>query len=152
MSNELKLLSTKVTAGTMTRREFMSKAAALGVTAAVASTILADAAYAAGPVKGGTFRMGVSGGESTNSQDPATWASDAPLAGGFIWGEALVYPGPNGLEPKVAESWEGSNAAKTWRFKVRKGITFSDGTAVTAEDVLATMQRHSNEDSKSGPS
>ena len=150
MSNELKLLSTKVTAGTMTRREFMSKAAALGVTAAVASTILADAAYAAGPVKGGTFRMGVSGGESTNSQDPATWASDAPLAGGFIWGEALVYPGPNGLEPKVAESWEGSNAAKTWRFKVRKGITFSDGTAVTAEDVLATMQRHSNEDSKSG--
>ena len=150
MSNELKLLSTKVTAGTMTRREFMSKAAALGVTAAVASTMLADAAYAAGPVKGGTFRMGVSGGESTNSQDPATWASDAPLAGGFIWGEALVYPGPNGLEPKVAESWEGSNAAKTWRFKVRKGITFSDGTAVTAEDVLATMQRHSNEDSKSG--
>jgi hypothetical protein len=89
MSNELKLLSTKVTAGTMTRREFMSKAAALGVTAAVASTILADAAYAAGPVKGGTFRMGVSGGESTNSQDPATWASDAPLAGGFIWAKLL---------------------------------------------------------------
>ena len=54
MSNELKLLSTKVTAGTMTRREFMSTAAALGVTAAVASTMLADAAYAAGPVKGGT--------------------------------------------------------------------------------------------------
>ncbi|MDB4073294.1 ABC transporter substrate-binding protein [Ascidiaceihabitans sp.] len=150
MSNELKLLSTKVTAGTMTRREFMSKAAALGVTAAVASTMLADAAYAAGPVKGGTFRMGIQGGESTNSQDPATWSSDVPIAGGYVWGETLVYPGPNGLEPKVAESWEGSNEAKTWRFKIREGITFSNGAAVTAEDVLATMQRHSNEDSKSG--
>ena len=38
MSNELKLLSTKVNNGTMTRREFMGKAAALGVTAVVAST------------------------------------------------------------------------------------------------------------------
>ena len=150
MSNELKLLSTKVTAGTMTRREFMGKAAALGVTAAVASNMLVDAAYAAGAVKGGTFKMGVQGGESTNSQDPATWASDVPLAGGYIWGETLVYPGPAGLDAKVAESWEGSADAKTWRFKIRQGITFSNGAAVTAEDVLATMQRHSNEDSKSG--
>lgn len=150
MSKELEFLSTKVTAGLMSRREFMGKAAALGITAAVANTMLADAARAATPVKGGTFRMGVQGGESTNSQDPATWASDVPIAGGFCWGEMLVYPGPNGLEPMVAESWEGSADAKTWRFKVRQGIQFSNGQAVTAEDVLATMQRHSNEESKSG--
>ena len=150
MNNRLKLLSTKVNNGTMTRREFMGKAAALGVTAAVASTMLADAAYAAGAVKGGTFKLGVGGGESTNSQDPATWASDAPLAGGYIWGETLVYPTAAGLDAKVAESWEGSADAKTWRFKVRQGITFSNGAAVTADDVLATMKRHSNEDSKSG--
>lgn len=150
MSNELKLLSTKVTAGAMTRREFMSKAAALGVTAAVASTMLADAAYAATPVKGGTFRMGLQGGESTNSQDPATWASDVPQAGGYIWGETMVFEGPNGLLPGIAESWEGSADAKTWRFKLRQGITFSNGAAVTSEDLLKTMERHSNEDSKSG--
>ena len=102
------------------------------------------------PSKAALSVWAVQGGESTNSQDPATWASDVAYRWWFIWGETLVYPGPNGLEPKVAESWEGSNEAKTWRFKIREGITFSNGAAVTAEDVLATMQRHSNEDSKSG--
>jgi peptide/nickel transport system substrate-binding protein len=151
MSNELKLLSKEVAAGAMTRREFMGKAAALGVTAAVASTMLADAAYAAGPVAGGTFKMGVQGGESTNSQDPATWASDVPIAGGYCWGEPLANVEPDGsLAGRVAESWEGSADAKTWRFKVRQGITFSNGQAVTSNDVLRTMERHSNEDSKSG--
>ncbi|MEM6341418.1 MAG: ABC transporter substrate-binding protein [Pseudomonadota bacterium] len=151
MSNELEHLSAKVTAGTMTRREFMSRAAALGVTAAVASTMLADAAKAATPVPGGTFRMGVQGGESTNSQDPATWASDVPITIGRLWGETLVRVMPDGsLEGLVAESWEGSADASTWTFKIRENCMFSNGNAVTAEDVMKTMERHSNEESKSG--
>ena len=151
MSNELKDLSARVAAGTMTRREFMSKAAALGVSAAMATTILAGEAKAATPVAGGTFKMGVQGGESTNSQDPATWASDVPIAGGQLWGEGLVEVEADGsLTGLVAESWEGSADAKTWRFKIRQGITFSNGQAVTSEDVMQTMARHSNEESKSG--
>ena len=151
MSKELEKLSARVTAGAMTRREFMSRAAALGVSAAVASTLLADAAHAETPVAGGTFKMGVQGGESTNSQDPASWASDVPIAGGQLWGEGLVEVEADGsLTGLVAESWEGSADAKTWRFKVRQGITFSNGQAVTSEDVMQTMARHSNEDSKSG--
>jgi len=151
MTDQLDYYKTRVTAGKMTRREFMGKAAALGVSAAVAGTLFADAAHAAGPVKGGTFKMGVQGGESTNSQDPASWASDVPIAGGRQWGEPLVEVGPDGqLGGLVAESWEGSSDAKTWRFKVRNGIEFSNGKAVTAEDVMRTMERHTNEDSKSG--
>ncbi|MEM6371883.1 MAG: ABC transporter substrate-binding protein, partial [Pseudomonadota bacterium] len=150
MSKELQKLSARVTAGAMTRREFMSRAAALGVSAAVATTFLAQPAKAA-PVAGGTFKMGVQGGESTNSQDPATWASDVPIAGGQLWGEGLVEVEADGsLTGLVAESWEGTADAKTWRFKVRQGITFSNGQAVTSEDVMKTMERHSNEDSKSG--
>ncbi|MBV7409004.1 MULTISPECIES: ABC transporter substrate-binding protein [Roseobacteraceae] len=150
MSNELKHLSAKVAAGTMTRRDFMARAAALGISAAAATSMLATPAKAA-PVAGGTFKMGVQGGESTNSQDPATWASDVPIAGGQLWGEGLVEVEADGsLTGLVAESWEGSADAKTWRFKVRQGITFSNGQAVTAEDVMKTMERHSNEESKSG--
>jgi len=126
----------------------------MGVTAAVANSMLASTARAAGhatPVAGGTFRMGCSGGESTSSQDPATWSSDVPIAIGQLWGETLVEATPDGqLVGLVAESWEGSADAKTWRFKVREGITFSTGAIVTANDVLRTMERHSNEDSKSG--
>ena len=151
MSKELEGLSARVVAGTMPRRDFMGKAAALGLTAAAASTLLANAARAATPVAGGTFKMGVQGGESTNSQDPATWASDVPIAGGQLWGEGLVEVEADGsLSGLVAESWEGTSDAKTWRFKIRQGIAFSNGQAVTADDVMKTMERHSNEDSKSG--
>ncbi|MEX0280632.1 MAG: ABC transporter substrate-binding protein [Arenibacterium sp.] len=151
MKDQLDFYAGQVTAGRMTRREFMGKATALGVSAAMASTLFADAARAADPVKGGIFRMGVQGGESTNSQDPASWASDVPIAGGSCWGETLAEVGPDGsLNGLVAESWEGSADAKTWRFKVRQGIEFSNGKTVTSEDVLRTMERHSNEDSKSG--
>ncbi|WP_299150711.1 ABC transporter substrate-binding protein [uncultured Tateyamaria sp.] len=150
MLHDLKHLSARVAAGTLTRREFMTKAAALGVTAAVATSMLAQVAQAA-PVAGGTFKMGVQGGESTNTQDPAAWASDVPIAGGFLWGEALVELNADGsLKGQVAESWEGSDDATVWRFKVRQGIKFSNGADVTADDVMQTMARHSNEDSKSG--
>ncbi|WP_433989606.1 Nickel-binding protein NikA (plasmid) [Pseudoseohaeicola sp. NH-UV-7] len=151
MNDELKYLSTRTVKCLMSRREFMGKAAAMGVSAVAASTMFANAVKAAGPVKGGTFRIGVQGGESTNSQDPALWASDVPIAGGNHWGETLVEVGPDGeIENLVAESFEGSADAKTWRFKVRQGIEFSNGKSVTAEDVMRTMERHTNEDSKSG--
>jgi len=151
MNDELKYLSKRAASGKMSRREFMGKAAALGVSAVAASTMLADAAKAAGPQKGGTFRMGVQGGESTNTQDPALWASDIPIAGGNHWGEPLVEVSAKGeIEGLVAESFEGSADAKTWRFKIRQGIEFSNGKSVTAEDVMRTMERHTNEDSKSG--
>ena len=128
MSIELESLSAKVAAGKMTRRDFMGRAAALGVSAVVANSMLASAAKAATPVAGGTFKMGVQGGESTNSQAPASWASDVPLAGGNCWGETMVEVEPDGsLTGLVAESWEGSSDAKTWRFKVRQGIEFSNG-------------------------
>lgn len=152
MNHHMKDLTAKVVEGVMTRREFVSRAAALGVTAAVANSMLAGAAHAqATPVVGGTFRMGIQGGESTSTQDPALWASQVPLAIGRWWGEPMVEVTADGqLEGLVVESWEGSDDAKTWRFKVREGIKFSNGQPVTANDLMRTMERHSNEDSKSG--
>ena len=60
MKNELEHLSKRVTKGLMTRREFVGRAAALGVTAAVANSMLATAAKAEGPVKGGMLKLGMS--------------------------------------------------------------------------------------------
>jgi len=132
MTKELEFYSKRVAAGDMTRRDFMHKAAALGISAAAASTILATTAEAAAhakPVAGGSYKMGIQGGESTNSQDPASWASDVPISGGGLWGETLVQVEADGsVGGRVAESWEGSADAKTWRFKVRSGIEFSNGS------------------------
>ena len=46
MSNELEYLSRRVAAGQLNRRDFLGRAAALGVTAAFANTLLSDAARA----------------------------------------------------------------------------------------------------------
>jgi peptide/nickel transport system substrate-binding protein len=152
MNDQLKHLSAQVSKGLMTRREFVGRAAALGVTAAVANSMLASGARAQDePVRGGTIKLGCSGGESTNTQDPALAASEVPISNLYHWGEQLVNVDPDGtLNFRAAESAEASADAKTWTFKIRNGVEFHNGKTMTAEDVLKTMQRHSNEDSQSG--
>lgn len=67
MSNELKYLAMRAATGALDRRAFMGRAAALGVSTAMAGSLLSSAAYAAGPNKGGLIKAGLGGGESTNS-------------------------------------------------------------------------------------
>lgn len=45
------------------------------------------------------------------------------------------------LEAELAESWKISKDGREISFKLRSGITFSDGTPFTAEDVAYTMQQ-----------
>ncbi len=151
MKDQLNYLAGRVSAGLMSRREFMGRAAALGLTAAAANTLLSTRVMADGPKKGGTIRMGVQGGSTTDSLDPALAANQTPLLVGRMWGEPLVeLADGGGVQGKVAESFEGSADAATWRFKIRNGITFSNGQSVTAEDAAKSLLRHSNEDAKSG--
>ncbi|MEQ6247278.1 ABC transporter substrate-binding protein [Sulfitobacter sp. HNIBRBA3233] len=154
MNEQLEQMSARVATGSMTRREFVTRAAALGVTAAAANAMIAGHAQAAAheaPKRGGMLRIGSSGGESTNTQDPALTASEVPLNNLRAWGETLVEVDPEGqIEYRMAESVEASADAKQWVFKIRKGIPFSNGKDMTPDDVLKTMQRHSNEESQSG--
>lgn len=45
------------------------------------------------------------------------------------------------LTPAGAESWEVSDDNLTWTFHLRPGMTWSDGTPVTAEDYAYTVRR-----------
>ncbi len=50
--------------------------------------------------------------------------------------ESLVTIDDNGLpQPLLCESWTETGGGKTWTFKLRENITFSDGTPLTANDV-----------------
>jgi peptide/nickel transport system substrate-binding protein len=42
--------------------------------------------------------------------------------------------------PGLAESWEASEGGKTITVKLREGLKFSDGTPITADDFLFTLQ------------
>jgi len=151
MSKELEYYSKKVVRGLMDRRAFMGRAAALGVSSAFAGSLLSTAALAQGPIKGGHMKAGLQGGESTNSLDPATYASDVPVNYGNMFGETLMEVSPKGeLDFRLAESMEASPDAKTWTFKIREGIEFHNGKTMTPDDVIATLERHSDENSKSG--
>ncbi|MCR9151370.1 MAG: ABC transporter substrate-binding protein [Rhodobacteraceae bacterium] len=151
MNDELKYLLARTVQGKHSRRAFLGRAGALGVTAAMANTMLATAVRAQGPKKGGTLRMGLQGGSTTDSMDPALATNQVALMVIRLWGEPLVeLTDDGGIEGKVAESFESTPDAQVWTFKVRKGITFSNGQPVTATDVVESLDRHSGEDTKSG--
>ena len=44
------------------------------------------------------------------------------------------------LEPALALSWEATTAT-TWRFKLRPGVSFHDGTPFTADDAVYSLER-----------
>ncbi|MDF2798800.1 MAG: peptide transporter substrate-binding protein [Devosia sp.] len=52
----------------------------------------------------------------------------------------LDVRGDKGLMPRLAESWEDKGDG-TWQFKLREGVSFSDGTTFDAADVKHSFDR-----------
>ncbi|MDQ2065888.1 ABC transporter substrate-binding protein [Xinfangfangia sp. CPCC 101601] len=48
---------------------------------------------------------------------------------------------PSRIEPLLAQSWEVSEDGLTWTFKLREGVTFHDGEALTAAAVKGSIER-----------
>lgn len=107
----------------------------LGVAALAIAAALAGAAGAAEPIKGGTL-IYLEQQAHTNLYPPA---------GGFYPNggilnqvtDKLTYQNPKTLEiePWIAQSWEVNAEATEYTFKIRPGVTFSDGTPLDAAAV-----------------
>lgn len=55
--------------------------------------------------------------------------------------EGLVSVSPAGeIQPRLAEKWENKDNT-VWTFHLRPGVTWSDGTAITAQDIVWSWQR-----------
>ena len=147
---KMKLAQKAVGLGKLSRRDFMQFAIASGMTIASANLMFATAARSE-PKKGGIFKIGVGHGQTTDSLDPATWSNGFTFGfGKSIMGAPLVQvDSKNVAQPHVAESFEPADGAKKWIFKLRKGIVFHNGKALTADDVVATINYHIGADSKS---
>ena len=107
---------------------------------AAALFVCVAAFLAAASVQGSTLRRGIGG-------EPGTL--DPQLIGG-VWESIVVEDLFVGLTtndakgdaiPGVAESWTVSPDGTRYSFKIRPGITWSDGTPVTAEDAVFGLQR-----------
>lgn len=56
--------------------------------------------------------------------------------------DTLVTYAPDGsIAPRLATSWKGSPDATSWEFTIRKGVKFHNGRELTADDVVWTMNR-----------
>ena len=62
--SKLKQLERLLTQGKITRRDFLARLSALGITAALSPALLATPAKAAIPQQGGRLKLGVAGGST----------------------------------------------------------------------------------------
>ena len=135
---------------TPTRRKFLKGTTALGLAAGFGTSLLPGLGHAAEPKKGGKLRVGMAEGGTTDSLNPQTYTDTFMLSVGFATHGSLTEIAPSGeLIGDLAESWEASADAVTWTFKIRKGVDFSDGKTMDADDVIASLNYHRGEASKS---
>src|SRR5256885_431874 len=57
-----------------------------------------------------------------------------------VYGTLVMRDKQLGLAPGLAVSWTRLNDT-TWRFALRQGVKFSDGTPFTADDVVFSIER-----------
>ena len=133
----------------LTRRGFAGTAALAAGAALVPGA--GRGLLAAEPQRGGHLKLGIDGASSQDSLDPATYTATYMQTVGYTYGNCLVELDENNqLVPELAESWEPSDDARTWVFKLRRGVQFHNGKEMTAEDVVASLNYHRGENSKSG--
>jgi peptide/nickel transport system substrate-binding protein len=95
---------------------------------------------AGGGTAGGTL-VAALGGEP-DKLDPHTTSSSFAFKVLENVYDTLVQPGSDlQMEPALAESWDTSEDLLTWTFTLREGVTFHDGSELTAEDVKASYDR-----------
>ena len=116
----------------------------LGAAAFGAGASVATVPPTGDPVWGGELRFAIHAEPKT--WDPLMTADDASdavriLTNGFL---VRLNRKTQKYEPDVAESWKVSENGKKISFHLRAGVAFSDGTPLTAEDVMDTVRRAIN--------
>jgi peptide/nickel transport system substrate-binding protein len=144
--------------GNVSRRDFLRKGSTIGMSVPLLGAILAacgasspatsssasKTTSAAPATKGGTLRIA--------STTPAAAVNPLTVsdAGGLCMlnqtGEFLIFDSnlKLALEPMLALSWSPNADASVWTFKLRPGVTFSNGQAMTSADVVYTFQQLSD--------
>jgi peptide/nickel transport system substrate-binding protein len=149
----------ELAAGRLSRREFVRRGAALGVSSTFLATALAacgganspsssassSSTTAAGtPRRGGTLKLAAQ--TPTGAVNPITVAD---LGGSTMLaqtGEFLTFD--NGmtrqLQPMLATSWSHNGDGTVWTFKLRHGVKFHNGKPMTADDVVYTFKQQTD--------
>ncbi len=136
------MYASEVAAGTLSRREFITRATALGLAAPAAYGLLglvAPQAQAQTPVMGGTLKMQMI---VKAQRDPRTWDWSELANTCRGWLEYLVeYQRDGSLRPTLLESWSASDDAMVYTLNVRQGVKWNNGDDLTAEHIAHNFAR-----------
>lgn len=114
------------------------------------AAILPSSPRAATPKAGGHFTIGTADFATSDNLDPTVANTRMQLYLQWQIRNNLIEVGPGGvLIPELAESWEGSEGAKRWVFKLRKGVEFHNGKTFTARDAAFSIDLHRKQGTKS---
>lgn len=144
--------------GLITRRAALARAGALGIGSLTLPAFLAacgggntdstsdstDTRDGEG-ARGGTLTLAVDG--TNGIADPAfyTTLGDWMVVDCVCRGLTFIDFQTSEPKPDIAERWEVSDDGLRYRFFLRKGITFHDGTNLTSADVIRSFKRQFDE-------
>lgn len=128
----------------LTRDDLLKRGAVLGLALGGAG-VLADGVAAQTPRRGGTLRVAlVGGGSAVDHLDPNAEGRSSGHGQSY---RQLVYSKltdqlPTGAYAyQLAESMTPNRDATVWQIKLKRGITWHDGSPLTVDDVIYTFQR-----------
>src|ERR1700746_2115777 len=148
-------------AGRMSRRDFIRRASVVGISAPLAGSILAacSSSSSSSPAAGSSSATGAGKAGAvikagvvtpTGAINPVTVADQGGLDMLAQTGEYLCLSTQTlTLKPVLATSWAPNSKADVWTFKIRQGVKFHNGQALTADDSVYTYQLQTNPSGKS---
>ena len=151
MGGNMRKLELLAKEGKLDRRDFMKKAAILGVAGAVSTSMWGKIAYAATPRRGGRLRVAMKDASTSDA-----WMPGGGCCSGFeMWVQFSVRNHLTEIDasgktiPALAESWDSTPDARKWAFNLRKGVIFHNGKEMTASDVIYSINYHLDPNAKS---
>jgi peptide/nickel transport system substrate-binding protein len=143
-------------AGRLSRRDFIRRASVVGISVPVLGSVLAacgssssssaksgTSSSAAAGAPGAVIKAGIT--TPTAAINPVTVADQGGLDMLAQTGEYLCLSTQTlTLKPVLATSWTPNATSDVWTFKIRQGVKFHNGAALTADDVVYTYQLHAN--------
>ena len=142
-------------AGRLSRRDFIRRGTVVGISVPLLGSILAacgGSGSSSSPSGGSSSAAGAPGAvikagivTPTGAINPVTVADQGGLDMLGQTGEYLCLSTQTlTLKPVLATSWTPNSKADVWTFKIRSGVKFHNGQALTADDVVYTYQLHTN--------
>jgi len=116
---------------------------------ALALTLLAALPAFAQPVQtGGTLRISFPGSPRL-LDPPITGSAEEWIVTSWLYNNLTRVDDKFNVQPDLAESWEPNANGTVWTFKLARGVKFHSGREVVADDVVASINRILDPNTKS---